>query len=169
MLKIFIVFVLFLGIGLLSRATVFADDTATVAATVHTEVVSITTNVSKLDYGLIQYGYDSDLIDSVTITNSGNVAEDFDVKGSDATERTNPSKIWNLVTGSVGVNSFVHDFSLSGSTYTQINKSTFTPVSSNINSGGSTSDIHMKLVAPLAGSYSGTFDTNVYFRATKHT
>jgi hypothetical protein len=144
-----------------------ADESATVTATIKTELVSITTNVSSLDYGIATYNIGKDLVDVLTITNNGTVNEKIEALGSDAVNRADSSKKWVLVSDTLDVNKYKHAFSLTGATPVYLSNSIYTTVSDSVAPTTAVADIHMKLVTPLAGSYSGTFDTNVVFRATK--
>ncbi|MCX6783681.1 MAG: hypothetical protein NT141_01225 [candidate division WWE3 bacterium] len=168
-LKPFIIALLFLGIGLLFRTAVFADDTATVTATVHTELISVSTSVSSLDYGLIRFGMANDLPNPLSMSNTGNVAENFQIIGSNAVERNDHSKVWVLNSNSGGINVYREAFFNDGvgATPHYFSADSYMSIANNVSPSGNVSLYAMKLEAPSAGSYSGIFDTAIYFRATK--
>jgi hypothetical protein len=148
---------------------VLAEDSASVRVTIQSELVSVTTNVSNLDYGLVLYGSSKKLDDAIIVTNSGNVPINVELSGSDAVEKTNSSKIWELVSGAPDTNKFRHGIGVDSTNYTWLtsaDRSTI-PALNNVGASVSVPGVDLVLFAPLAGSNSGTFETNVYFRAVK--
>ena len=77
----------------LGNSQIFASDSATVVATVQTELISISVNPSSIDYGLIPFNSDKDYPSALVVTNNGNVVTDIAIKGSDAIKQGDPSKI----------------------------------------------------------------------------
>jgi len=164
--------VLILSVAALSTVQVFAvgEATSTVKATVATELISINTNISTLDYGIVTAGTSILLPkeDAIIVTNSGNVAEVVEVVGSNAHHPRTTEFGWNLVTGDIeGVNEFKHYITVPGGSKTSLSAVNYSLVSDNLAAGGSISGIDTELVTPWAGSNFGSFETYITFRATK--
>ena len=87
----FVIFtsIILAGICLLSFETpTLGANTASVSATVTAQNVSLTVSTGTISYGTIPLGSSkstitTDLNESQTVTNNGNVAEDFNIKGLD--------------------------------------------------------------------------------------
>jgi hypothetical protein len=106
MQRLFVAGVL-LSLALIPAVKAFATSTASVAATVTTENISVTVTDGSVSYGTISAGSSkstiaSDLNDTQTATNNGNVAEDFNIKGQDSAN-------WTL-SSSAGTDQYVHKF-----------------------------------------------------------
>lgn len=112
-------------IGVLLPAAVFAADTGTVSCTVSAVLVSVTVTDGSIAYGTLGLGANITTIalaDTQTATNNGTVAEDFNIKSSNATRIGGTD--WTLVTTSPGSNQFKHEFSInSGSNWTAMTNS----------------------------------------------
>jgi hypothetical protein len=110
-------------VGALVPAIVFAVE-GTVTCTVSAFLVSVTVTDGNVAYGALEVGTSEstlDLTDTQTAFNSGTVAEDFNIKSSNA---TGSSQDWTLVTGTPGNNEFKHEFSIdSGSHWTAMSNS----------------------------------------------
>lgn len=148
---------------------VLAGDSATVVATIQSEIVAISVDKSSIDYGLVMYGTSKELPDVLTVTNSGNVNVDIQVSGTNATEKSDNTKVWNLSAAGNGNNQFYHGASLIGDPYIGLEKDLYKDFLRGVVPNGAASNVHMKTVAPFIGSLAGTFETNVYFRAVKAT
>jgi len=88
--------------------SVLASDTATVSATVTVQNISVSVAPGTVAYGTLALGASKstcDLNDTQIVTNNGNVAETFNVRGSSSTD-------WTLGS-SAGTDTYVHKFSSS--------------------------------------------------------
>lgn len=94
---------------------VFAASTGTVAATITPQNISVSVTDGSVSYGTVDVSSSanttsSGINDSQTATNDGNVAEDFNIKSSNATGGTG----WTLA-GTIGSDQFKHSFCTTGS------------------------------------------------------
>ncbi len=101
--------------GLVVAQPVGAASTSTVAATVTPQNISVAVTDGTIAYGTLdlsttQATTSGGLNDTQVATNDGNVAEDFNIKSSDATGGTT----WTLA-GSIGSNQYKHSFCTAGS------------------------------------------------------
>jgi hypothetical protein len=107
----------------------------TVTCTVTAALVSVTVTDGDVAYGILALGTEADTIglnDTQTVTNTGNVREDFTIKSSDATRDGGTN--WDLVTTTPSHNEFKHAFSTdSGSNWTAMPAdNSFTGLMSNV-------------------------------------
>lgn len=103
-----------LALPIVFSARAFAASTATVAATVTPQNISVSVNDGSVAYGTLdlsstQNTTSSGVDDSQTATNDGNVAEDFNITSTNATGGT----AWTLA-GTIGANQFKHSFCTTG-------------------------------------------------------
>ena len=135
--------------GLLSVCgAAMAGSSATVAATVTVQNISISVGSGTVSYGTLgsntaESTISSDLNDTQTATNTGNVAEDFNIKGQD-------SAGWTL-SASTGSNQYVHKFCTStcGSPPTNFTALTtsYQALASNVGSNG-TQKFDLQITTP---------------------
>ena len=95
-------------VGLIVSSLIQAADTATVTATVTVQNVSLSVSDGSITYGTLAQNSSKstcDLSDTQTVTNNGNVAETFNIKGQNSAN-------WTLGT-TPGTNVYVHKFSTS--------------------------------------------------------
>jgi len=100
-------------VGLVVGPLVQAADTATVTATVTVQNISLTVSDGVISYGIIPTNSSKstcDLNDTQIVTNNGNVAETFNIKGQDSAN-------WTLGT-TPGSNIYVHKFATSSCPWT---------------------------------------------------
>jgi hypothetical protein len=81
------------SLALIPSLSVFAGSTSSVAATVTTQNISVAVTDGSVSYGTLAAGDSkstiaSDLNDTQTATNDGNVAEDFNIKGQNTANWT---------------------------------------------------------------------------------
>lgn len=93
----------------------FAASTGTVATTITPQKISVAVADGTVAYGTLDLSTSKDTTsggvnDTQIATNDGNVAEDFNIKSTDATGGTG----WTLA-GSVGADQFKHSFCTAGS------------------------------------------------------
>ena len=94
-------------LAVIPAASAFAASTASVAATVTTQNISVSVTDGSVSYGTLSAGASksttaSDLNDTQTATNDGNVAEDFNIKGQNSAN-------WTLA-ASAGTDQYSHKF-----------------------------------------------------------
>jgi hypothetical protein len=92
-----------------------AADTATVAATVTPQNISVTVADGSVAYGTLAVSSNASTIasglnDTQTATNNGNVAEDFNITSTDATG----GNTWTLA-GTIGADQYKHSYCNTGS------------------------------------------------------
>lgn len=88
-------------------SSVYGADTAAVTATVTPQSVSVSVSDGSIAFGTVALSGTQDtitLVDTQTVTNTGNVMEDFNIKTSTATGGTTP---WTVSTTTPGADSFV--------------------------------------------------------------
>jgi len=115
-----------------------ASDTATVAATVTAQNISVNVSDGTISYGILPANTTkstiaAELNDQQTATNAGNVAEDFNIKGQDSTN-------WTLGATS-GSDQYVHKFCTSScgtppTNYTALTTN-YSLLASNVGTSGS--------------------------------
>lgn len=91
-----------------------AATTGTVAATVTPQNISVSVSDGSVAYGIVDLSTTRDTTsggvnDTQVATNDGNVAEDFNIRSTDATGGTG----WTLA-GSIDADQFVHSFCTTG-------------------------------------------------------
>lgn len=105
-----------LSLVLLAAAPVFAAEAGPITATVTPQLVSVTVDVSNVGYGTQNLSTTDNTPTGdpeITATNNGNVAENFTIKGDDATDGSN---IWTL-SNTAGADAYVHKFNNDTGTY----------------------------------------------------
>jgi len=103
-----IISIINLALIMILGPSVLASDTATVSATVTVQHISVSVSDGTIAYGTLAAGTSKstcDLSDTQIVTNDGNVAETFNVMGSNSTN-------WTLGS-SAGTDTYVHKFSSS--------------------------------------------------------
>lgn len=133
------------AIPALTATKAFAASTGTVAATVTPQNISVSVTDGTVAYGTVDLSSTKDTTsggtnDSQTATNDGNVAEDFNIKSSNATGGTS----WTL-SGTIGSDQYKNSFCTTGSgspdpcdtgaTWTAMSTS-YAALGSNISSSG---------------------------------
>lgn len=133
--------IVFLGIFSLAER-VFAATTASVAATVTVQNISVTVSDGTVAYGTLAVNTSAGTngSDTQTATNNGNITEDFNIRGQDSAD-------WTLAS-SAGSDQYVHRFCTSTCTspptsYTALTTSYQTLASSVSASGNQTFDLHI--------------------------
>ena len=127
----------------------YAADSANVSATVTAQNISLTVSDGSISYGTLALGASQDtltLSDTQTVTNNGNVTEDFDIKGSNSS-----GDAWMIVDADPGTDDYMHAFSVdSGSNWTYMSegykemKTSVTP--------SSTQSLDLKITTPTSTS-----------------
>lgn len=129
--------------------SVFAATTATVAATVTVQNISVTVSDGIVTYGTLAVNTSAgtNAADTQTATNNGNVAEDLNIRGQDSAD-------WTLA-ATAGSDEYVHRFCTSScstapTNYTALTTSYQTLASGIAASGTQTFDLH--ITAPTAST-----------------
>ena len=100
-------------VGLIVSSLIKAADTATITATVTVQNISLSVSDGSIIYGIIPANSSKstcDLNDTQTVTNNGNVAETFNIKGQNSTN-------WTLAATN-GNDQYVHKFATSSCPWT---------------------------------------------------
>lgn len=158
-LKLLYVLVI-LALPLVFASQALASSTSTVSATVTPQNISVSVADGTVAYGTVALSSSKDTTsggtdDTQTATNDGNVAEDFNIKSSNATGGT----AWTLA-GSIGSDQYKHSFCNTGSgspdpcdtgpTWTAMTTS-YQALGSNIAASG-TSKFDLKIDTPSAST-----------------
>lgn len=114
--------VLFAALGGALSLPVFADSN-TVNVSVTPMVVAVNVNPTSIDYGTLALSTADDsrskaVSGQIAVTNTGSVAADYKIRGSNATPSVGTEATWTLnctgTTGVVDVNQYVHRFTTMG-------------------------------------------------------
>jgi hypothetical protein len=152
-------------VGMVIGAAVLGATEATITATVTVQNISLSVSDGSIAYGVLPTGYSKstcDLSDTQTVTNNGNVAEDFSIKGQN-------SQNWTL--GSTpGSEVYVHKFATSscpvtwgGTALTTSYQTMATNVAQN-----ATTTLNLQITTPTATNYYTEQDVSVTVMAAAH-
>jgi len=127
----------------------YAADSASVSATVTAQNVSLTVSDGSISYGTLALGGSKstiDLTDTQTVTNNGNVTEDFDIKGSNSA-----GDVWTIVDADPGTDDYMHAFSInSGSDWTYMSED-YKALTTSV-SPSSTTPLDLRITTPSSTS-----------------
>lgn len=143
------------------------QDQEPITVTVTPKLVSLTLSDTSIDYGIVSVGVGKTATSgTVTVTNSGNVSEDFDIEGDSA---TTAGGSWSLVSGSgsPGVNQFKHSFALGPSFDPFTVMTTGYGDFANSVAASTGKDFKLKIDMPSSTSVYGQYTTSVEFLATE--
>jgi len=146
---------------------------ATVAATVTAQKVSVTVSDGSVSYGTVPLSQSKDTTGAVNdtqlITNDGNVAEDFNVRGTDSTN-------WALG-AAVGSDVYMHEFCTTGTgspdlcdagaVWNKLTSGSETTLANNVAAAGN-QKFDLKLTMPSATSNYGQQSFSVIVQAVAH-
>ncbi|MGC8851865.1 MAG: hypothetical protein ACP5PR_02105 [Minisyncoccia bacterium] len=164
-MKKFIIIIGILGLGgMIVFTMVKAADTATVAATVTVQNISVSVSDGTVNYGILPLNTTKstcDLSDTQTLTNNGNVAENFNIKGQN-------SNNWNLGT-TPGTDVYVHKFATSSCPWTSGTALTtsYQTAATNV-APNATSTLNLQINTPTATSYYNQQDVSVIVQAVAY-
>lgn len=147
---------------------VLAVNSATVNATVTLQNVSVSIGDGSISYGTLSSNESkstiaSDLNDTQTITNNGNVAEDINIKGQDSVN-------WTL-SGTAGIDQYVHEFCTDSCTIPPTN---FTALTTNYQTLGAnvavdgTKSLDLRITTPTSSSVFTQQSVDVVIQAVAH-
>jgi hypothetical protein len=152
-------------VGMVIGAAVLGATEATITATVTVQNISLSVSDGSIAYGIIPAGYSKstcDLDDAQTVTNDGNVAEDFNIKGKD-------SENWTLA-DTAGTNQYVHKFATSPCPVTwggTALTTSYQTMATNIPVNGSVT-LNLQITTPTATNYYTQQDVSVMVMAAAH-
>ena len=144
---------------------VFAQNTGVVTATVTPQLISVSVSPGSVAYGIMALSASDasrtvKLSGTITATNNGNVAENFNIKGSDATGGSTP---WTLSdtppdVGAVGANTYVHDFdNTTGGSFVEaedksLNSNTYKALATNVAATSGTANLELQMNMPTSST-----------------
>ena len=147
-------------VGMVVGVVAQGADTASVAATVTVQNISVTVTDGTVAYGVMAAGASKDTLspaDLQTATNNGNVTENFNIRGTD-------SGTWTLG-ATAGSNVYVHKFSTnSGAAWTAL-----TLVNQTLATGkavGGTQTFDLQITTPTVSADYIEHSVNVTVQAT---
>jgi hypothetical protein len=154
-------------VGMVIGAAVLGATEATITATVTVQNISLSVSDGSIAYGVLPTGYSKstcDLNDTQTVTNDGNVAEDFNIKGQN-------SQNWTL--GSTpGSEVYVHKFATSSCEY--INWDTapalttsYQTMATNV-AQNATTTLNLRITTPTTTNHYTEQDVSVTVMAAAH-
>jgi hypothetical protein len=155
-------------VGMVIGAVVLGATEATITATVTVQNISLTVTDGSIAYGVLPTGYSKstcDLSDAQTVTNNGNVAEDFSIKGKD-------SQNWTLGT-TPGQDVYVHKFatstcgSINWDTAPTLATSTYATMATNVATSSSVT-LNLRITTPTTTNYYTEQDVSVTVMAAAH-
>lgn len=158
---------------LVSTQVAYADTTGTVAATVMAKNISLTVAPGTVTYGNLALGASRTTLNSggganalQTVTNNGNVLEDFTIKGANSV-----SGDWILDSSNATASHYVHEFSVNGgSNWTALTLIDAALGAGSVASNGGTQDFDLKITTPQTTSGNGFNQqtVNVTVTAAEH-
>jgi hypothetical protein len=124
-------------------------DEKTVNATVTAKVIAVTVNTNSLVYGSLAVGTSDNVPNptNVLVTNSGNVVEDFKIRGAASTPAG-----WTLTSTTPGADTYRHKFDTSGAGSFASFLSTSNAVLFNDVAGAGSINAYFKLDMPSSSS-----------------
>jgi hypothetical protein len=152
-------------VGMVIGAAVLGATEATITATVTVQNISLSVSDGSIAYGVLPTGYSKstcDLDDTQTVTNDGNVAEDFNIKGKD-------SENWTLA-DTAGTNQYVHKFATSPCPVTwggTALTTSYQTMATNIPVNGSVT-LNLQITTPTVTNFYTQQDVSVMVQAVAH-
>lgn len=165
LLSIAVIFVLFAAVANIAQAS----SSATVTSTVTIQSVSVTVASGTVSYGTLATNTSkstiaSDLNDTQTVTNNGNVAEDFAIQGQNSAD-------WTLGT-SPGSNTYEQQFCTSSCTSPPTNFTALTTsnqsLASNVAATSGTASLDLRITTPTSSTSTTSESVDVTLLATAH-
>lgn len=166
--KLIITVIAFVLLGF--TGAIAGDNEATITATVTFQQIALTAEDGIISYGVVAAGGTSDTVtlsDSQTITNTGNVSEDFDIKGL-ATTTGGTCTHWTIKdSGTPGENEYGHSWSINGGTAWTRFTSTYSEFVSNKDASG-TATLDLKITMPSKSDCMAAQNVDVSVQASAH-
>jgi len=151
--------------GILVGAIAFSLTEAGVTATVTARKIALTVLDGSITYGSLDLGTSTSTLaagkdDMQTVTNTGSVAEDFNVKGTSTAD-------WILDSATGTIEHYVHEFSTTtGSTWTALTLN-YASAATDITSNATTS-LDLQITVPSDTIHFGVQNPNVTVQAVMH-
>ena len=169
-MKSLIASIMILGlVGMVVGTVTQADESATVAATVTAQLITISVADGSVDYGILPVDTNQDTVilnDTQVVTNNGNVNVDLEVKSSDAIGGTQ----WNLAATNAAQEEFTHEYSSnSGTNWATFNvdNTTYAAIVASVVAGGTQNlDLRIKTPTSVADNALKTITVTVLATAT---
>jgi len=156
--------IIILGLaGMVVGVAVQGATTDIVTATVTPQTVSVSVDVSSVDYGVLDVNETSAPSVVITATNEGNVAEKLEIKGSDSAD-------WTLSNTAIGSETFMHEFATdddSYAAYTALHNTNYTTLDASVSAPSGTQLFKLQLKMPSSTSATGQQSTTVTVLATE--
>jgi len=152
-------------VGILIGVMAFSANEASVTATVTARKIALTVTDGSVTYGSLDLGTSTSTLaaglnDTQTVTNTGSVAEDFNVKGVNTAD-------WTLDSATGTIEHYVHQFSTTtGSTWTALTIN-YATAATNIASS-STSNLDLQITVPSDTTHFTAQNPNVTVQAVLH-
>jgi hypothetical protein len=147
-----------------------AADTANITATVTFQQISLTATSGTISYGTVAASGTADTValsQSQTITNTGNVSEDFDIKGLTPTTGGTCTH-WTLkASGAPAANEYGHSWSINGGTLWTRFTDTYSEFVSN-KAANATATLDLKVTMPSASDCMSAQAIDVTTQASAH-
>jgi hypothetical protein len=142
----------------------YASDTGTVTATVTAQNISLSVSSGTVTYGTLALNASKSTItlsDTQTVSNDGNVAEDFNIKGSNSAN-------WTLDSDNSTQDHYIHEFSVnSGSDWTALTTNDQS-LAINVAATSGTADFDLQITTPQSSSVYTQQSVNVTVTAIAH-
>ncbi|MDY0097496.1 MAG: hypothetical protein RBS01_04060 [Candidatus Dojkabacteria bacterium] len=145
---------------------VFAADSGTVAATVTAQNISLSVSDGTISYGILAVSTTKATVnlapvDTQTVTNDGNVTEQFNIKGTDSAD-------WTLESA-VGPNQYVHKFCASScatppTNYTALSEASYATLAASVVPAG-TQSLDLEISTPSSSTVFTSQNVNVVVQA----
>jgi hypothetical protein len=153
-------------VGMVIGVAVLGATEATITATVTVQNISLSVSDGSIAYGVLPVNTskstcDFSPYDTQTVTNDGNVAEDFSIKGQN-------SQNWTLA-DTAGTDQYVHKFATSSCPWTSGTALTtsYQTMATNIPVNGSVT-LNLQITTPTATNYYTQQDVSVTVMAAAH-
>lgn len=153
-----------------SISLVYADNPATITASVQPKLISVTVSNTSVNYGQVALSQPAES-SVIIVSNNGNVQEDLTITGSSAS--TGPGgSTWTLGS-TIGSNQYTHEFAVSPNPGSPTTYNFMTTSSSTLandvpaSSDDSDRNLKLKITLPTSTSTYSTFTTNVIISASE--
>jgi hypothetical protein len=157
----------FVIFNLIAAPVVLAVSSATITATVTAQNIALTVTDGAVSYGTVALGSSvgTNSSDTQTITNAGNVAEDFTIKGSNSAD-------WILDSANSTQNHYMHKFCVSSCTtpptsYTALTTNYASLGAGNVSASG-TQTFDLYLTTPQSSTIYTSQNVDVTVQAAAH-
>jgi hypothetical protein len=147
-----------------------AADTEVITATVTFQQISLGVSDGSVAYGVLAASETANTVtlsDSQTITNTGNVNEDFDIKGIETTTGGTCTHWTLLGSGAPAENQYGHEWSINGGSAWDRFAGTYEEFSNDVAASG-TSTLDLQITMPSASDCMAAQNVDVTVQASAH-